>query len=60
MIRTLGRWLLIAVLVVTVYRACGGDLTVALTTAYNAFMSIVTAASDWLLTLPAVRDLFAG
>lgn len=60
MLRTVGRWLLIAVLVVTIYKACGGDLTLALNTAYSAFMTVVNSVSDWLLTLPAVHNLFAG
>ena len=60
MIRTIGRWLIVGVVVVTIYKACGGDPIIALNTAWSAVASVVDSLSDWLLTLPVVHDLFSG
>lgn len=57
MLRLLLRMLAVAIVAVVIYKACGGDVTQALDTAWSAFYNIVDSTSDWLLTIPFIRDL---
>lgn len=57
MLRQLLRITAVAIVVLVVYKACGGDISRALDAAWSAFYTIVDSTSDWLLTIPLVRDL---
>lgn len=57
MLRQLLRLTAVAIAAAVIFKACGGDITRALDTAWSAFYGVVDSTSDWLLTIPFVRDL---